>query len=100
MSDKSFTQRVYDVVAAVPRGRVITYREIARRAGSPRAARAVGNIMNKNPDTKRVPCHRVICSDGRIGGYAFGTKEKIKKLREEGIVIKNERIANSKQIII
>lgn len=99
MSDKSFTQRVYDVVASVQRGRVITYGEVARRAGSPRAARAVGNIMNKNPDTNRVPCHRVICSDGNVGGYAFGTKKKGTLLRREGVKIVNGKIADQSQII-
>ena len=83
---KSFTERVYDVVAKIPRGETMTYAEVARRAGSPRAARAVGNIMHNNPDTKRVPCHRVICSDGTPGGYARGTRKKIEMLRREGAI--------------
>ncbi len=87
MSEETFTQRVYDVVASIPRGKVITYGEAACRAGSPRAARAVGNVMNKNPDTERVPCHRVICSDGSVGGYAFGTSKKVALLRKEGVEI-------------
>jgi len=83
---KSFTERVYDVVAAIPRGSTMTYAEVARRAGSPRAARAVGNIMHNNPDTKRVPCHRVVRSDGTVGGYASGTPKKIEILRREGAI--------------
>ena len=82
---KSFAQKVYDVVAKIPRGSVMTYAEVARRAGNPRAARAVGNIMHNNPDTKRVPCHRVVRSDGTPGGYARGTKRKIAILRREGV---------------
>ena len=81
---KSFKERVYDVVAAIPRGKTMTYQEVARRAGSPRAYRAVGNIMNKNPDMKRVPCHRVVRSDGNPGGYAHGRARKIALLKQEG----------------
>jgi methylated-DNA-[protein]-cysteine S-methyltransferase len=84
---KSFTEKVYDVVAKIPKGSVMTYKEVARRAGSPNAYRAVGNIMNKNPDTKRVPCHRVVRSDGDPGGYARGRAAKIKILRSEGVII-------------
>jgi methylated-DNA-[protein]-cysteine S-methyltransferase len=87
---KSFTQKVYDVVARIPRGKVMTYGEVARRAGSPGAARAVGNIMNKNPDTKRVPCHRVVpagfARTGNPGGYARGSAAKIALLKKEGAI--------------
>jgi len=86
MQTKSFTERVYTVVAKIPRGKTMTYAEVARRAGSPHAARAVGNIMHNNPDTKRVPCHRVVRSDGTVGGYARGTKKKIEILRSEGAI--------------
>ena len=65
----------------------MTYVEVARQAGSPGAARAVGNIMHNNPDTKQVPCHRVVRSDGTPGGYARGTKKKIALLRREGVVL-------------
>lgn len=81
---KTFKEKVYDVVAKIPRGKTMTYKEVARRAGSPKAYRAVGNIMNGNPDTKRVPCHRVVRSDGDPGGYASGRKMKIMLLRKEG----------------
>ena len=80
----SFTQKVYAVVARIPRGSVMTYGEVARRAGRPGAARAVGNIMHHNPDTAKVPCHRVVRSDGTPGGYARGTRRKIALLRREG----------------
>ncbi len=70
-------------MAGIPKGRTLSYSEVARRAGSPRACRAVGNIMNRNYDPK-VPCHRVIKSDGTPGGYRGGTKEKIAKLKKEG----------------
>ncbi len=82
----AFTERVYAVVAAIPHGKTMTYAEVARRAGSPGAARAVGNIMHNNPDQKRVPCHRVVRSDGDTGGYARGRRAKIALLRREGAI--------------
>lgn len=80
----AFTAKVYAVVAKIPRGSVLTYGEVARRAGRPGAARAVGNIMHNNPDTKKVPCHRVVRADGTPGGYARGTAKKVAILRREG----------------
>lgn len=65
---KTFTDFVLDVVRDIPKGKTLTYKEVARRAGSPGAARAVGMIMSKNTD-KSVKCHRVVRSDGKIGGY-------------------------------
>lgn len=85
---KTFTEKVYAVVARIPRGETLTYKEVARRAGNPRAYRAVGNIMHNNPDTKRVPCHRVVRSDGDTGGYARGRAKKIAILRREGAFVR------------
>ncbi len=83
-AQSAFAQRVYAVVARIPKGSVLTYGEVARRAGVPRAARAVGTIMSRNRDS-HVPCHRVIRSDGKIGGYAFGgSMKKRALLRAEG----------------
>lgn len=80
-----FEGKVYEVVRRIPRGKVLTYKEVARLAGRPKAFRAVGSALNKNPFAPAVPCHRVIRSDGRsIGGYAQGTKAKAKILRKEG----------------
>ncbi len=83
---RSFTERVYAVVRAIPRGKVLTYKQVAQRAGSPGAFRAVGNVLNKNYNPG-IPCHRVVRSDGKTGGYNRGPKQKIKKLKEEGIII-------------
>ncbi len=85
-NSKTFTEKVYDVVSRIPRGKTMTYAEVARRAGNPRAYRAVGNIMHRNPDTKRVPCHRVVRSDGDTGGYARGRARKVAILRREGAI--------------
>ena len=68
---KTFTEKVKDVVRKIPKGNVLTYKQVAKKAGSLNAFRAVGSIMSKNYD-KTIPCHRVICSDGRIGGYNRG----------------------------
>jgi O-6-methylguanine DNA methyltransferase len=81
-----FSEKVYAVVSKIPKGKTMTYKEVAAAAGRPKAYRAVGNILNKNKDTKRVPCHRVIQSDGKAGGYAFGEKKKLKLLKQEGAV--------------
>ena len=62
-----FSERVYKVVKKIPRGEVLTYKTVAEKAGSSRAWRTVGNILNKNKNLK-IPCHRVIRSDGKIGG--------------------------------
>jgi len=83
---KTFTEKVISVVKKIPKGTVMTYKQIAEKAGSPRASRAVGSIMAKNNDLS-VPCHRVIRSDGSIGPYnglRGDSKEQI--LREEGAI--------------
>lgn len=82
----SFSEAVCRIVRGIPAGRTLTYKEVAARAGRPRAYRAVGNILNKNRDP-RVPCHRVIRSDGRIGGYARGRRSKRRILTHEGVAI-------------
>ena len=80
---QTFAEKVYAVVARIRRGKTMTYKEVARRAGSPGAYRAVGNILNKNRNPK-VPCHRVVRSDGDPGGFAWGRKRKIIMLKREG----------------
>lgn len=82
---KTFTQKVYEVVKKIPKGKVLTYKQVASRAGSPRAYRGVGNILNKNHDPK-IPCHRVIRSDGKMGGYNRGKTAKINILKKEGYI--------------
>lgn len=81
-----FAQHVYDIVRKIPKGKTLTYKQVAIAAGRPNACRAVGNILNKNRD-KRVPCHRVVRSDGQTGGYAWGANKKRTRLKEEGASI-------------
>lgn len=83
---KTFKEKVLEVVGKIPRGKVLTYKEVAKRVGSPKASRAVGNILHNNHDPK-IPCHRVIRSDGKAGGYNRGVNLKIKRLKEEKIKI-------------
>jgi DNA-3-methyladenine glycosylase len=96
-SHKSFSKKVLDVVAAITKGDVLTYKEVAGLAGSPRAFRAVGNILNKNRDPK-VPCHRVIRSDGQIGGFAWGSAKKTEILIKEGAIRPASRLQKSGQL--
>lgn len=81
-----FRQNVLDIVRRIPRGKVMSYGEVAKRAGKPGAARAVGAIMKTNYDPK-IPCHRVICADGSTGGYNRGAEHKRNILRKEGVAI-------------
>ncbi len=85
---KTFSEKVKAVVATIPKGKVMTYKEVAKKAGNPKAARAIGTIMSKNFDPK-VPCHRVIRSDGTIGNYnRGGEKAKRALLIKEGAIKK------------
>ncbi len=83
----SFKEKVLRVVAQIPKGKTLSYKEVARRAGRPQAYRAAGNILNKNYDSQ-IPCHRVIRADGKAGGYNRGTKKKIQILKKEGVGIR------------
>ncbi len=87
----SFNERCYELLKKVPKGKVATYKEIAKALKS-KAYRAVGNAMNKNPYAPKVPCHRVIKSNGEIGGFASGAKNKIKLLQKEGIKVRENKI--------
>lgn len=78
----SFRERVFKIVRKIPKGKVLSYKLVAQKAGFPKAWRAVGNILNKNKDPQ-IPCHRVIRSDGKIGGYKDGEKRKIILLKKE-----------------
>lgn len=84
MKNNNFGERVRNIVRKIPKGKTMTYKQVAELAGSPGASRAVGNIMRENYDPE-IPCHRVVRSDGQIGNYnRGGTEAKSKKLQEEG----------------
>ena len=88
----SFQERTFEVVSRIPKGKVLSYQAVAKLAGKPRAFRAVGNILNKNRSLQ-VPCHRVIRSNGQVGGYNKGIKKKIALLKKEGIIIYHGQVA-------
>jgi O-6-methylguanine DNA methyltransferase len=78
----NFSQRVKDIVRNIPKGSTLSYKEVAARAGNPNAARAVAKLMSSNYD-ENIPCHRVIHSNGKIGGYNRGGEVAKKKILEE-----------------
>jgi len=90
--------KVYKKLLEVPPGMVTTYGELARAVGFKNGQRVIGRIMNKNPYPVIVPCHRVIKSNGKIGGYAWGEKIKTNMLSKEGVKIKNGKIIDPEMI--
>jgi methylated-DNA-[protein]-cysteine S-methyltransferase len=91
-----FHERIYALLRTVPRGKVTTYMDLAHALGT-RAYRAVGQAMRHNPFAPQVPCHRVVASDGRIGGFGGVTRgepvaRKIALLKREGVAVQNGRV--------
>lgn len=87
-------EKIYKVVSEIPKGKVMTYKQVAILAGNPKASRVVGFAMRTNPDMKKVPCHRVVGSDGRLVGYSSGEGVKTKKeiLLKEGVKFKGDKV--------
>ena len=79
----AFQRRVYRAIFRIPRGQTRSYQWVAARIGCPRAARAVGTALHRNPFAPTVPCHRVVRADGSLGGYALGPAKKRALLRQE-----------------
>ena len=123
MKKQTFSEKCYNILRKVPRGKVTTYKEIANALGT-KAYRAVGNAMNKNPyahaispeairnrhsgirgNSKRtngfflVACHRVVKSNGELGGFASGIKNKIKILKKEGVLVKRGKVQNFENVL-
>ena len=92
-----FSEKVYKICKKIPEGKVSTYKEISKTLKY-KAYRAVGNTLNKNRN-KYVPCHRVIKSNGFVGGFALGTKKKIQILKKEGIKIKNNKVIDFEKVL-
>lgn len=89
----NFTKKCLKTLLAIPYGKVCTYQAIAKHMDS-NAHRAVGSAMAKNPFAPEVPCHRIVRSNGEVGGYAFGSEKKIALLKSEGIEIKNNKVVD------
>lgn len=85
------SNKIYELLKKIPKGRVTTYGEIARQIES-KAFRGVGKIIGQNPNAPQVPCHRVVRSDGGISGYAFGIDKKIALLKSEGIGVLDGKV--------
>jgi len=88
----SLEQQVYKKLTEVPQGKITTYGELAKAVGLKNGQRVIGQIMKKNPYPAIIPCHRVVMSDGKVGGYAYGGDVKTNMLRKEGIQIQNGKI--------
>ena len=85
-------QKVYKKLLDVPKGQITTYGHLAKAVGLKNGQRIIGKIMKKNPYPGLIPCHRVVMSTGKIGGYAYGEHVKMKMLSDEGIEITNGKI--------
>ncbi len=92
-------EEIYKRLLKVPKGKVTTYKELGKALGL--HPRVVGMLMKKNPYAPRVPCHRVVLSSGKVGGYSGkgGKKSKIKMLKSEGVKIKGDKIVNFKDVL-
>ena len=88
----TLSTRVYKKLLQVPRGKITTYGELSKAVGLKNGQRAIGMIMKKNPFPVIVPCHRVVKSDGKVGGYVYGERVKSRMLVNEGIKIKDGKI--------
>lgn len=95
----TFQQQVWTALKRIPKGKVTTYGRLAKAIKHPRSARAVGNALNINPYAPTVPCHRVVRSNGQIGGYAAGSAKKIALLKKEGIAIKKGTVSPLKKFL-
>lgn len=88
----------YDLVRQIPKGFVSTYGAVAKALGDVRASRAVGKMMNENPHPNTMSCYKIVYSDGRIGGFALGTKEKIRRLRNDNITVTNGEVSDFEKV--
>lgn len=95
-----FKKQVYKTIKKIPKGKVSTYKQIAISIGKPKSSRAVGNALNKNPNAPEVPCHRVVKSDGSLGGYVKGEENKKSLLKKEGIEFKENKINLNKFLFL
>lgn len=95
----NFNQKCYELLKKIPEGKVTTYKALAQALGT-KAYRAVGNAMNKNDNAPAIPCHRVVGSDGKLTGYAFGLERKAALLKQEGVEVKDNKIVNLNKFIV
>jgi O-6-methylguanine DNA methyltransferase len=89
---------VYELLQEIPAGKVSTYGDLAKALGKPLASREIGRILGRNPNPIKVPCHRVVMSDGTVGGYYYGSDRKKELLEKEGISFSHETVNNFKEV--
>jgi len=89
----------YDLVRQIPDGKLSTYGAVARALGDIVASRAVGRMMNQNPDANDMPCYKIVHSDGRLGGFGLGIEDKIRRLKGDNILVKNGKIVDFENVL-
>lgn len=94
-----FQEKVWRLIRKIPKGRVTTYKMIAEKIGT-KSYRAVGTTCNKNPYAPKIPCQRVVNSNRKVGGYAYGSKNKINLLKKEGVKIVGNRIVDFENVCV
>jgi len=94
----NLTEYTYYLVRQIPSGRVSTYGAVAKALGNKGYARAVGKYMNKNPDADTMPCFKIVKSDGTLGGFGLGVEDKIRRLKQDGVEVKDGRIVNFEKV--
>jgi len=95
---KNKIQQLQLLLSQIPYGKITTYREIAHAMGT-KGYRSIGQLLNKNPEPDQYPCYKVVQSDGKLGGFAKGIDDKIRRLEADGIEIKNGKIIDFKEKI-
>jgi len=93
MNKGIYEKKLQYLLLQIPKGKVTTYKEIAHAMGI-KGYRFVGQLLNKNPYPDKHPCYKVVNSDGRIGGFAQGTEEKIRRLKADGIIVRDGKIVD------
>ncbi len=93
MKNTDALHRLQKLLLRIPHGKVTTYKELAHAMGT-KGYRAVGRLLHINPEPDRFPCYKVVGSDGSLGGFVMGPEDKIRRLRADGIIIRNGSVEN------
>ena len=94
----NLSEYTYYLVRQIPKGRVSTYGAVAKALGNKNYARVVGTYMHNNPDADTMPCFKIVNSDGSLGGFGLGIPDKKRRLKNDGIEVKNGRIVDFKHV--
>ena len=89
----------YDLVRQIPDGKISSYGEVAKALGDKIASRAVGRMMNQNPDADTMPCFKIVHSDGKIGGFGLGIEDKIRRLKDDNVYVNDGKISNFENVL-